>query len=848
MMTRFFFRSGGFVLVLAIMALIARPVGAAPTSDEILKELPGQSGLVVLVGVRDAKLAADLAGTGRVLVHVLVDDRETRDAMRGTIRQAGQYGAATVELLAGNAVLPHADNMVNVLVLDAGPQGAVRPPQAEALRVLAPGGKMFVGRDAKWELIKKPVDKDMGTWPHQNGDASNNPVSHDALLAPVSTVRFLDGTARGGKSMAGEGGIPVIGDGVIVVDDPRGYVVGRDGKTSDSRRLICRDAHSGIVRWSTPVATSHTFLAIDGGLLISAYPVAGKTGAAHIYDLQTGELLRSIDIGPGRFDARAVHGVAHAGILYLSASDQLLAYELATGKTLWTHKAEGFDSFFSPSLTPDGKRLIVVQSTSKRTGINARWPWATIHALVALDPATGRELWRNEELRGQVTLHVPVTDRLGFFAAPWGIGSHYEHIPRDQRDKLPRTHGVFDVTKGTVLWKKDATSDDGATGAMWAQVSFFHGSEIFLCQPNKFVAWDAVTGNLTRRITTPVTNQRCVRTRASGKYIIAGFGTFYDLATGLHTDQNVSRSACAIGPTPGYASIYNGPNGCGCFAQVRGFGAFAAAPPVVVLSDTQRLETLNLPAEAGGPVAALPEVGRVSLPSKGSKTDVIFRTVVATPSPVRDSWTNNEYAPYPETEPVNAGDLALVAVVSEHRLEARRSGKVIWSLTADARISSPPLVQDGRVFIGAHDGYVYACELATGKLLWRSLIAPNRRCMVAYGQIESNWPVRNLAFFEGNVCAAAGRHPELDGGIHLAGLDPNTGAARWRQVLTYDSAQKWLNTSDTRGQRHVNGLTNGGLTVKDGQLLLVGLDWVHGGGNKIPLVNPLPITPGASGK
>jgi len=232
------------------------------------------------------------------------------------------------------------------------------------------------------------------------------------------------------------------------------------------------------------------------------------------------------------------------------------------------------------------------------------------------------------------------------------------------------------------------------------------------------------------------------------------------------------------------------------------------------------------------------------VPGKDGKEGTTFRAVVSTPQTLRDSWTNNEYAPFPESEPVKAGDLELVAVVSEHRLEARRAGKVVWSLTADARISSPPLVHEGRVFLPSHDGHVYACDLATGKLLWRALVAPNHREMVAYGQIESNWPVRDLAFLEGAICAAAGRHPEIDGGIHLAGLDPATGQARWREVEAFDSAGTWIDAGEKRKVRHINGVTNGGLAVKDGKLHLNGLDWVHGGGNKIPRVNPLPITPG----
>jgi len=132
---------------------------------------------------------------------------------------------------------------------------------------------------------------------------------------------------------------------------------------------------------------------------------------------------------------------------------------------------------------------------------------------------------------------------------------------------------------------------------------------------------------------------------------------------------------------------------------------------------------------------------------------------------------------------------------------------------------------------------------ADGRVLWRALVAPNVRRMVAYGQIESAWPVRNVVLHEGLVCAAAGRHPELDGGIHIAGLDPVTGQAKWRKTVAFDSAHQWFSPKDRDRKPHLNWITNGGLAVDGGHLLLRGLDVVQGGGNKVPRLEPPPILP-----
>lgn len=89
--------------------------------------------------------------------------------------------------------------------------------------------------------------------------------------------------------------------------------------------------------------------------------------------------------------------------------------------------------------------------------------------------------------------------------------------------------------------------------------------------------------------------------------------------------------------------------------------------------------------------------------------------------PVARDWPKQWRAGHRETEPVKAGGVEFVAVVHRHRLEAHRNGKALWSFVADGRISSPPVVDQGKAVFGAHDGYVYAVRIADGTLLWKYL-------------------------------------------------------------------------------------------------------------------------------
>lgn len=127
--------------------------------------------------------------------------------------------------------------------------------------------------------------------------------------------------------------------------------------------------------------------------------------------------------------------------------------------------------------------------------------------------------------------------------------------------------------------------------------------------------------------------------------------------------------------------------------------------------------------------------------------------------------------------------LRLVARVHEHRVEARREGKVAWSATAGGRVSHAPLVLGGTAFFGSHDGWVYAVSTADGARIWRSRAAPYERKAVVHGQLESSWPVYGLAAHEGRIVASAGTHPELGGGVVVTAFDPATGERAWHRTL-----------------------------------------------------------------
>jgi hypothetical protein len=88
-------------------------------------------------------------------------------------------------------------------------------------------------------------------------------------------------------------------------------------------------------------------------------------------------------------------------------------------------------------------------------------------------------------------------------------------------------------------------------------------------------------------------------------------------------------------------------------------------------------------------------------------------------------------------------------------------------------------VSEGRVFVGSGDGYAYALEAATGKLLWRFRAAPAERKIPVYGSLQSAWPVATGVLVANNVAYFAAGMNNYDG-THVYALDTEDGAIKWQ--------------------------------------------------------------------
>lgn len=139
----------------------------------------------------------------------------------------------------------------------------------------------------------------------------------------------------------------------------------------------------------------------------------------------------------------------------------------------------------------------------------------------------------------------------------------------------------------------------------------------------------------------------------------------------------------------------------------------------------------------------------------------------------------------PSSSVIAAGKV-FVASVDAHRVDAldAASGKPLWSYTAGGRIDTPPTIYKGLALFGSAYGWVYCLRASDGQLVWRLRAGPEDRRLMAFGQLESVWPVSGSVLVMDDVAYFdAGRSSFLDGGMYVCAVDPRTGKLLQRKHI-----------------------------------------------------------------
>lgn len=759
-------------LVLSLAAMVS-PDGLAAEDSvlQLITETSGiKGGLCVQVGC-DLATAQALAQSGRFLTQGFESDPIAVARLRENLQAAGRYGLVTVDHWQGGKPLPLAENLVNVLIVAEPSAGLVSP--AEAARVLAPQGLLVaVGPAYTAETLKavgfkecrrvtvagKPLVAARKAWPveldqwtHPRHAADGNAVSLDLVAGPPRRVRWVAGPEQEVSSL-------VSGNG-------RNYYGG----------VWARDSFNGLRLWQrdvkpSPAQGNFDFRKTPG----SVRPIAGDNllfvyadSQVQAWDGATGERLRQYP------EAGAPSEILNVGPTLLALEGQTLrAVEVDSGRLRWKR-----DASEPRYVVADADSIFLLEGAPRR---------GEKCALTRLALADGRVLWTRADYPWLAAVRRTVCH--GALVAC--------EVSTLADEKQGNAVHVLSAADGRVLWSRTFVP---SMNHMKQARAMFIGDLLWLLEDKKCVGLNPQTGETLRTWQAGLCH--CFPPVATARYMFSGEMELTDLATGQFDANRLTKAACGrdAGWVPANGLVYVTPKHCVCWPMLRGYVAMAAAKP----GELEKAPT-PVPVAEPGP-GAVPEAPPVSAEDWPCYRHDAWRSSAAVstvptdlrvlwkaelgkqpPGPIGDDWRENPFVRGPLTAPVVAGGAVYVARPDAHQVVSwdARTGSVRWTFTANGRIDTAPTLYRGLCLFGTKSGWVYALRARDGQVAWRLQAAPHEERIVAYGQIESPWPVAGSVLVVDDVAYfAAGRQSLADGGIRMFAVEPLTGKVRWSQRL-----------------------------------------------------------------
>ena len=770
-----------------IQTEITEPPGAA---QRILTGSADVPGLCVHIGCGRAaspELVAELAAGSRWLVHGLATDDAALVRARQAIDKRNVAGQAMAEKLAGGT-LPYGSNLANVVVVeDFDTLSGLGLGADEALRVAVPGGVIWMERQGHWEKTVKPWPPNTDAWTHPHHGPDGNRVSTDALVHFPASLRWQDGLSAGiGGATRG---VVAAGGRVFILGPNAMENVLQFRRMSDKEYLTARDVFNGLTLWKVPTGNSSEWvgyspyntaaLVTDGRQvylnlnqsLVALAADSGQVVRKYSVKYPSTKLLLSdgILVSVGWPDKKAsqekdlwlLHQATWAPMVSGGNFGSLQAFDAESGREKWTKEIAAQEAIISGGLL-----FILCQEGNP----------AVSETIVAFDLATGTEKWR--------TGHEIFAPELGVH-----LGVAGEGVLSVVRGRAKKT-SVLAADTGKLLWEKPGIISRLVAGHLWIDG----------------VQYEPATGNEKGTVAEFGNGWMCTPASVVGPFLLQGRANGYfkmsdDYSKVLLTDHHSSnRGGCFEGFVIAGGMILSSENNCACqTGQMPGFFALGAANAVPQKTDYES----ERPVERGPAFGTTSKTGKTadklskdqwpmlrgnaerssfSPGASPKKLELLWQTQAVKPpgGPMAASWlaqfNSCLSAPVAADGKVFVSDLHRGALIA---LDAA-SGHLLWKVSTGGRIDGPPALWNGLCLFGSHDGWVYALRASDGALAWRTRAAPIEQRMVAFGAVESSWPVIGPVVLSDNkIFVSAGRATETDGGLALLSLSPDTGKQIW---------------------------------------------------------------------
>ena len=757
---------------------------ADSNAEQILETLGVRGGLCVQIGAEDVDGAAQLAESGRYLIHILDADEKVIDQARKSLQAMGRYGLVSVDRLPEEKRLPYTEDLVNLVHVSE--QTSAQVSLGEAYRVLCPSSVLVIGEDkatqeqlesagfteiesagdaSEWWIARKPRPEEMDEWTHARHSAAGNPASEDTLVAPPRRVRWIAGAESEVRGMVTAAG--------------RNFYAG----------VLARDSYNGLRLWHRDVVAPGEKFTMKN--VRSAPPVAGGDRLFVVekkkllaLDASSGDVIQEY---PEAGEPKEV--LFDRGTLIVTTSDSVRALYADSGDLRWQV------SLSSPREVVAGDSTVaLIHGQSRRN--------EPIEAVV-IHRDTGKILWKRNDLEW-----LPKVRRLVY-----NDGLVAFEVSTFNNDGPGNSLHLLSAETGKV--QLDHPFMPGMNHSRQSRAMFVNGNLWLLHGgrgadekrlPVQVSAIDMKTGEAL--VTHPAGLTHCFPPVMTSRYMIAGEFDLTDLKSGEVDANHITKAACGPdgGWVPANSLIYVTPKHCVCWPMLRGYTALASERAAGDIGD-MKVDEIEFPLEKG---VDPPANGKACDPKRDwpmyrhdawrsasttgmvpSAFDTIWSIDLGPTTPegiITHDWEENLFVKGPITAPAIAGGRIVVARPDAHEVVALETdtGEVAWRFTASGRVDTTPTLHKGLCLFGSKAGWVYCLRADDGQLVWRLRAAPVEEQLVAYGQLESPWPVPGSVLIIDDVAYfAAGRQSLADGGILIFSVEPTTGKIHW--VHRHDS-------------------------------------------------------------
>ena len=790
------------VLATACVAAGSAHAATAPDAEALVRQIGSPRGLCALVGDKGCKLALDLARAGELTLYVQLATDEDVEAACRAADDAGLYGTRIFVAKGRPETIHLADNVADAVVA----VGAA-PPKAEALRVLRPDGKAFLGKTA----LAKPWPRGVDDWSHHYHGPDNNPQTTDQLARAPYLTQFI---AAPRYAPAPQNVVASAGRIFMAF----GNVAWHEREEPWLNTLVAVNGFNGAMLWKRNLTSG---IMVDRSTMIATPTVLylADEESCKLLDPATGKVIDEIAVsakpaGGTFWKWMALEdGVLYALVGKQEAPDPVKRWRRTAHGWPWGAISNGYNLKDPPAW--DAKKWKRTESFDPKDHV-----WGFSKTLLAIDPKTKKVLWRHTERQ------QPIDSRSLCMKNGRIYFCHFS-----------KYLVCLDTKTGKEIWRKTPENDPKLFKAIgpycpyeawstgWRTTYYLRCSDkaLYFAGPQVFDVTAASTDDGRHLWTYKAERNPHVLIRNEGVYIVGAQNlkgdthrldpltgkvlASYDIArracvpvTGS-TDSILFRShgdgterldpvsskrqwispmrpSCFTGTVISGGHLYWTPWVCDCNLQM--FGTICCAPAGNFKFHQAAVESERLESADRATKIAPFQQSPADWPTYRANNARTAETQAAVAGHVKRLWTFTPGAAFEATSPVAAGGMIFVSGSDGivRALDAA-GGKPRWTAYTGGAVRYPPAVAGDRALVGSGDGYAYAFEAATGRLLWRFRAAPAERKIPVYDQLLSTWPVASGVLLDGGVAYLAAGINNYDG-THVYALDAATGRIRWQ--------------------------------------------------------------------